>query len=88
MPKMTITNRATEGKWTLQDRLVWSWVYLGGGEITGHMNGGSGSAPPASRTRRRRWTRESRGRRRKQPSPRLPPQFINRIHEEDSLLYA
>ena len=26
MPKLTITSTATEGKWTLQGRLVWPWV--------------------------------------------------------------
>jgi len=26
MPKITITNTATEEKWTLQGRLVWPWV--------------------------------------------------------------
>ena len=68
--------------------LVWSWVYLGGGEITGLMNGGLGSAPAAKPDTPTPLDEKVEGTAAEAAKPKYAPQFINRIHEEDNLLYA
>jgi hypothetical protein len=88
MPKMTITNRATEGEWKLQGRLVWPWVYRGGGQIAELMNGGLRSAPAVKPDTQTRLDEKVERTAAEAAKPKFVPEFINRANEEDGLLYA
>jgi hypothetical protein len=79
MPKMTITNRATEEKWKLQDRLVWPWVHLGGASVE-LMNEGLGSAPAVKPDTRTRLDEKVERTAAEAAEPKFAPEFMNRIN--------
>jgi hypothetical protein len=77
---MTITNRATEGKWKLQGRLVRLWVYLGGGASVELMNEGLGSAPAVKPDTLTRLDEKVERTAAEAAEPKFAPEFVNRIN--------